>query len=278
MIHAGKLERIQHGEYGLIFGGETRGLEHGVHSEGWSASCWRLGDLFLGFASVSSVFKILELGTARRLEMARERRALLPAIFILAALTACPMCFAKRKKPPPPPPDVSDHVRELAQKLYGMALDDAEPITGEIEKAVLSDLNAWAANRAPTDVEMRRELERVFSKLHYPLIGDPAVLAAAWNGRTLFCAGYTLGWTDTNKVNVLAMFESAGGKTHRVTVTNFVPHTDLHFEALPAAASGDFRFITYGNRLGKSQVRLTAILYGYDGQALDKLWEVDDAY
>jgi len=210
--------------------------------------------------------------------MARERRALLPAIFILAALTACPMCFAKRKKPPPPPPDVSDHVRELAQKLYGMALDDAEPITGEIEKAVLSDLDAWAANRAPTDIEMRRELERVFSKLHYPLIGDPAVLAASWKGRTLLCAGYTLGWTDTNKVNVLAMFESAGGKTHRVTVTNFVPHTDLRFKALPATASGDFRIITYGSRLGKSQIRLTAVLYGYDGQALHRLWEVDDAY
>ena len=36
--------------------------------------------------------------------------------------------------------------------------------------------------------------------------------------------------------------------------------------------------MTYGNRLGKSQVRLTAILYDYDGQTLKKLWEVEDAY
>jgi hypothetical protein len=208
----------------------------------------------------------------------RVGQAFLLGALIVAALGSRSAAFAKRKKAPPPPADVSDHVRDLAQKLYGMALDDAEPITDEIEKAVLSDLDAWAVNRVPTDVEMRRELERVFSKLHYPLIGDPVVLAAAWRGRTLLCAGYTLGWTDTNKVNVVAMFESAGGKTHRVTVTNFVPYTDLHFETLPVAGSGDFRFITYGNRLGKSQVRLTAILYDYDGQALKKLWEVDDAY
>jgi len=207
----------------------------------------------------------------------RAGRAFLLVAF-LAMLGPRPAAFAKRKKAPPPPPDVSDHVRAVAQKLYGMALDDAEPITREIEKAVLSDLDAWAADRAPTDVEMRRELERVFSKLHYPLIGEPVVLAAAWKSRTLLCAGYTLGWTETNKVNVLAMFDSAGGKTHRVTVTNFVPHTDLHFKALPAAGSGDFRFMTYGNRLGKSQVRLTAILYDYDGQTLKKLWEVEDAY
>lgn len=213
-----------------------------------------------------------------RLKIARARRALLPAVLIFTALVAAPVGFAKRKKAPPPPPDVSDHVLELGRKLYGKAIDDAQPITDEIQKLVLADLDTWSANRAPTDVEMRRELERVFSKLHYPLVGDPVVLAAPWNGRTFVCAGYTLGWSDTNRVNVLAVFESAGGKTHRVTETAFVPHTDLHYETLAPAASGDFRIIVYGNRLGKSQLRLTAILYDYNGAALKKLWEVDDAY
>lgn len=211
-------------------------------------------------------------------EMARTRRPLLPAALILAALISCPVGFAKRKKAAPPPPDVSDHVLQLGQKLYGMALDDAQPITDEIQKLVLGDLDAWSANRAPTDVETRRELERVFSKLHYPLVGDPVVLAAPWKGRTFLCAGYSLGWTDTNKVNALAIFESTGGKTHRVTATSFVPHTDLHYATLSPAASGDFRFIVYGNRLGKSQLRLTAVLFDYDGHALKKLWQVDDAY
>jgi hypothetical protein len=213
-----------------------------------------------------------------KLEMARASRALVPAVLILAALVVAPVCLAKRRKAPPPPPDVSDHVLELGRKLYGMAIDDARPITDEIQKLVLADLDAWSANRAPTAIEMRRELEHVFSKLHYPLVGEPAVFAAPWNGRTVLLAGYTLGWSETNKVNVLAIFESTGGKTHRVTETAFVPHTDLHYETLAPAASGDFRFIVYGNRLGKSQLRLSAVLFDYNGTALQKLWEVDDAY
>src|SRR5438094_9383236 len=135
----------------------------------------------------------------------RAGRAFLLVAF-LAMLGPRPAAFAKRKKAPPPPPDVSDHVRAVAQKLYGMALDDAEPITREIEKAVLSDLDAWADDRAPTDREMRRELERVSSKLHYPLIGESVLLAAAWQRGTLLCAGYSLGLTETNRVHVIAMF------------------------------------------------------------------------
>jgi hypothetical protein len=215
-----------------------------------------------------------------KLAIAIARHALVPAVLIFAALIAVPSGFAKRKKAPPPPPDVSDQVLTLGRKLYGTAIDDAQPITDEIEKLVLADLDTWSANRTPSDIEMRRELERVFSKLHYPLVGEPAVLNAPWNGRTVLLAGYTLGWSDTNKVNVLAIFESADGKTHRVTETAFVPHTDLHYATLASGrqATADFRFIVYGNRLGKSQLRLTAVLYNFDGHSLKKLWEVDDAY
>ena len=91
-------------------------------------------------------------------------------------------------------------------------------------------------------------------------------------------AGYTLGWTDSDRQNVVAIYTSSDGKSQFVTLTNFIPRTDLHYELLPQLAWDDLRFFTYGNRLGKSQLRLSAILYSFDGKNLKPLWEIQDMY
>ena len=39
-----------------------------------------------------------------------------------------------------------------------------------------------------------------------------------------------------------------------------------------------FWFLVFGTRLGKSQLRLTAQLYAFDGHSLHSVWEVRDAY
>lgn len=194
-----------------------------------------------------------------------------------------------KKKPrrlPRPPADLPGHVNYLARQLYGVPLDESEPITSQIQKLVVDHLDEWLANRrpgdapgsVPTDVQVRRELENVFAQLDYPLFGQPAVFAQSWRGSVLIGAGYTLGWTDYDRVNVLALYETREGKTHRVALTHFVPRTDLHYELLPAPAAGNFWFMVYGTRLGKSHPRLTAMLYSFDGQSLKSLWETDDAY
>jgi hypothetical protein len=76
----------------------------------------------------------------------------------------------------------------------------------------------------------------------------------------------------------VAIFTSSAGKSHLVTVTNFIPRVDLHYEMLPQLAWDDLRFFVYGNRLGKSQERLSVVLYSFDGQNLKQLWERQDIY
>lgn len=184
-----------------------------------------------------------------------------------------------KKAPPPPPSDLPGHVNYLARQLYGLHLDESGKITEEIQKLVLDDLEKWAADRTPTDVEMRRQFEADFALLHYPLVGQPMVENHPWKGGVMTLAGYTLGWSDFNRVNTVAVFDSRDGKTRLATVTNFVPRTDLHYEFIdPLAGVDDLRFFIWGYRLGKSQPRLTAILYSFDGQALKSLWETHDVY
>jgi hypothetical protein len=185
---------------------------------------------------------------------------------------------AKKKTPPPPPADLPGHVNYLAQQLPGVMLDDAGPITDEIQKLVLGHLQEWMADRTPSGVEVRRQLEMAFSELHYPVFGQPAAFAQPWKGQVVIGAGYTLGWSDYDRTNVIAIFSSLLGHSRLVAVTNFVPHTDLHYAFPEEPEGGALRFFIYGFRLGKSQPRLTAILYSFDGQNLKSLWEAHDLY
>jgi hypothetical protein len=185
---------------------------------------------------------------------------------------------AKKKTPPPPPADLPGHVNYLALQLPGVMLEDATPITDEIQKLVLADLKQWMADRTPSDVEVRRELEMAFAELHYPLFGQPAAFAQSWKGQVVIGAGYTLGWTDYDRTNVIAIFSNQLGHSRLAAVTTFVPHTDLHYAFLQEPEGNALRFFVYGFRLGKSQPRLTAILYSFDGQNLKSLWEAHDLY
>jgi hypothetical protein len=199
---------------------------------------------------------------------------LFPALSLLVSAVA----EAKKKTPPPPPADLPGHVSYLGQQLPGVMLEDATPITDEIQKLVVGHLQEWMADRTPSDVEVRRQLEMAFSELRYPVFGQPAVFAQPWKEQVVIGAGYTLGWNDYDRTNVIAIFSSLLGHSRLVAVTSFVPRTDLHY-AFPEAPQGDaLRFFVYGFRLGKSQPRLTAILYSFDGQNLKSLWEADDLY
>ena len=184
----------------------------------------------------------------------------------------------KKNTPPPPPADLPGHVNYLAQQLYGVMLEDATPITDEIQKLVLAQLKEWMADRSPSDVEVRRELEMAFSELHYPLFGQAAAFARPWKDQVVIGAGYTLGWSDIDRTNVIAIFSCRSGHSHLVTVTTFLPRVDLHY-AFPREPEVDaLRFFVYGFRLGKSQPRLSAIFYSFDGQNLKNLWEADDVF
>jgi hypothetical protein len=200
-------------------------------------------------------------------------------IFALGlSLLLGPVAQAQKKKPPPPPADLPGHVAYLGQQLPGVMLEDATPITDQIQKLVLSNLQEWMIDRVPSDVEVRRELEMAFSELHYPVFARAAAFAQPWKSGEVIGAGYTLGWTDYDRTNVIAIFSSQLGHSHLVTVTYFVPRTDLHY-AFPAQSWDDaLRFFVYGFQLGKSQPRLTVIFYSFDGKNLKSLWEGRELY
>lgn len=190
---------------------------------------------------------------------------------------------AKKKKPKPVAPPVSDlpnYVAFQAWQLRGKHMDESGEIAGAIEKAVLDHMQEWfAADPARAEsVAARRELERIFFNLKYPTEAKPSCFDQPWKGSTLVGVGYTLSWTNYNRSNVLALFEKSAGKARLVAVTHFVPMVDLRYEFHPPVGSDDFWFFAWGTRSGKSQQRLSAVLYAFNGQELKPLWETRDAY
>ena len=207
------------------------------------------------------------------------RKAVLFQVLSLIVLAiGVTIAYGKHKAPPPPPTTLPERINALAKLLPGVMLEDAGPTTEQIQKLVVDHMTEWIANRTPTDVEARRELENVFSLLHYPEVALPVAFAQPWSGETIIGAGYTFGWTDFDRQNTLAIFVNDGGKSHLATVTNFVPRVDMTFKLLPQIAWQDLRFLTYGTRPGKSQPRLSVVLYSFDGRNLKSLWENRDIY
>ena len=223
-----------------------------------------------------------------------SRRAFLAGLPSFSAgmtlfLSSAAPALGKKKKSQSqlqPSDDLPGQVEALGRQLLGTPLDESEPLTSQIQKLVMDHMEAWMAGQSPGsspdgtpfDVRVRRQMENAFSKMHYPVFGHPEVFSQSWNGGVLIGAGYTLGWSDYDRVNVIALFENRDGKTRLVGIDHFVPYTDLHYAFLPAPDSTSFRFIAYGIRLGKSQPRLSAVLYGYDGRSLKSLWETRDVY
>jgi hypothetical protein len=174
-----------------------------------------------------------------------------------------------------------EQIGGLARQLYGSPVDESAPMTGQIQDLVLTHMKQWLAAQTsgPSDVDIRRELERMFAQVQYPIYAWPAVFARPWKQATVYGVGYTLGWSDYDRSNVIAVFFHDGGQAHLATVTHFVPHTDIHYAFMASSPSEeDFQFLVYGTRLGKSQRRLTAILYSFNGQTLKTLWQLQDAY
>jgi len=91
-------------------------------------------------------------------------------------------------------------------------------------------------------------------------------------------AGYTLGWSDFDRLNIFGVFDNRDGKSRLAAVTSFTPRTDMTFEVIPSQIAEEFWFFAYGNRLGKSQLRLNAALYAFNGQGVKLLWETRDVY
>ena len=222
-----------------------------------------------------------------------RHRALGGAVALVFVLAVClPSAAAaadQKKKPqwhPPPPRDLPDQVDRLARQLLSVPVDESDAITRQIQQLVVGHLQDWLSHQTPAsgprdvpfDVRIRQEMEKAFSGLQYPLFGQPVVFSQSWKGAVLAGTGYTLGWSDFDRVNVIALFETRDGTTRLAGLDHFVQRTDLHYAFLPSTDSTSFRFLVYGTRLGKSQPRLSATLYGYDGHTLKSLWKIRDIY
>jgi hypothetical protein len=204
------------------------------------------------------------------------------ALVLLVVIGTFGAVLAEAKKPKkqkqPPPEDLPGKLDYYSWQLRGLHLDESGPRSLEIQNLMLDHLKSWIADRTPTGVDVRRELENIFIKVRYPINCKPAAFAEPWKGTLLIGAGYSLGWTDIDRVNTVALFENREGKTHLAAVTNFIPRADVRYEFVKVPGIDDFRFFVYGFKLGKSHPRLAAVLYSYDGQMLKSLWQIDDVY
>jgi hypothetical protein len=228
------------------------------------------------------------MGSLRRLRRGKiwdkKLAALLAAVFLLAPVNS----QARKKKPKPLTPEeaFAQRIASIAQPLYGLAMDESHERTGEVQKLVVGHMREWLEQHPPKgepadipyDVDVRRELESNFSRLRFPVYAWPSTFAVPWKDRLMIGAGYTLGWSKYERANVLALFEREQGKVKLAAVTYFIPRVDLHYHFLPPPPSGDFRFLAYGTRLGKSHPRLSVELYSFDGQKLTSLWKTEDVY
>jgi len=167
----------------------------------------------------------------------QRRRAWLAAIWVLFVgaaggyLSASPA--PDKKKPqyhPPPPRTLPEKVERLASQLLSVPLDESDPITSQIQQLVVGHLQDWFATQTPAstprdvpyDVQVRREMEKAFSELQYPLYGQCVVFSQSWKGALLTGASYTLGWSDYDRANVVALFETRDGKTRLAGIDHFV--------------------------------------------------------
>jgi hypothetical protein len=214
-----------------------------------------------------------------------RRRLVLAILAILAAGIA-----ASAKKKGRSPAGVPAQVAQLGQQLWGVPLDESGPLTGQIEKLVLDYMNQWLAAHPPDAhpapgettyvLKVRSEIEGLFAGLHSPVYAYGDTFERPYNGGQLLGAGYTLGWSDFDRANVIALYDLRNGTVQQVALTHFLPDVDVrfHFFNPPAAAAGQFWFLIYGTRLGKSSPRLSAELYSFDGKTLKSLWTIKDVY
>ncbi len=211
--------------------------------------------------------------------MQRVRAKGIVAVLLLGAVVlGVGTAQGRKRKEKKLPAGLPEHISQLATQLYGLDVESAESITQQIQSLAVGHLVNWAANRSPSDVQMRREIEHIFSQLRYPAAANATTFEAAWKGEKLLGAGYSLGWSPVWRTNVALLFASRDGHTRKVAFTTFVPQTDLHFLVLSPGASGAFRFLIYGWRQGKSNPRLTAVLYSFNGQNLQSSWKTRDLF
>ncbi|HEV2423214.1 MAG TPA: hypothetical protein VGZ29_00150 [Terriglobia bacterium] len=218
----------------------------------------------------------------------RTSRLCLVILTAAALLAPAPAAFAKKKKKGPP--DLPNRIAAIAQQLWGVPLDESQPLTSQVEKLVLDHLNQWFTSHPPESqpppgdepyaVEVRREIEGLFADLHYPLYANVNSFGQPFGDGRLLAAGYTLGWSDFDRANVIALYEIHGTAVEQVALTHFIPDVDIRFHVFdpPPSAAGQFWFLAYGTRLGKSSPRLSAELYAFDGKALKSLWKIQDVY
>jgi hypothetical protein len=214
-------------------------------------------------------------------------------VAVAAMMLACgaPVsAAAKKSKKAPPPDDLPTQISKIARQLWGVSLDESEPLTSQVQKLVLDHMTQWVNAHPPGDaagdvggsynLKLRYELESLFAELRPPIYASVATFDQDLAGKPVLGVGYTLGWSDFDRANVLAIFEARSGGYGQVTVSHFVPDTDLNYQFMepPAGDSGQLWFVAYGSRMGKSNPQLSAILYSFDGKTLQPLWRTTDVY
>ena len=167
----------------------------------------------------------------------------------------------------------------LKQKHY----KDAEFMNLHIQDLVLKHLEHYVseqlASSSVSPAELRREMEnRVFGDVKWPVNAVVKTFLRPWKKDALLGAGYSLGWTEQNRYNVVALYLIQNGKIRQIKILNFEPGADLNFKWLATSDPNEMWLLLHGLRKGKSHPRLALQLFVFDGNDLRAVWKKRDIY
>ena len=126
--------------------------------------------------------------TFRHCGAATKPWALKPAVLTLVVLFVAPgVAWARKKKRKPLTPEqaFAQQIAGFAKQLYPLHLDESGPLAGKIQKLVIDHMQEWLSQHPPSDkpttipysVDVRRELESVFSDVRFPVYAWPRTFA-----------------------------------------------------------------------------------------------------
>ncbi len=176
----------------------------------------------------------------------------------------------------------SHYITTWSQTLVKYDLEDSRKMNLHIRELVFRHVEQYinrqeAASVSP--VEVRREVERLFDGVRWPVNVIVKTFLKPWKQERLLGVGYSLGWSEQNRYNALAIYSLEEGKMREVSVLEFVPGPDLQpFGFVPTQNPDEWLLLVHGFRKGKSHPRLSAALFAFDGKQFRSVWEKRHVY
>ena len=203
------------------------------------------------------------------------------AVLMLGLLAAPAGVDAKKKSKSKSAADLarptSHYITTWSKTLVKYDIEDSRKMNLHIRRLVFGHVEQYLNGQeagSVSQVEVRRQVERLFDGVKWPLNVIVKTFLKSWKQERLLGVGYSLGWTEQNRYNAVAIYSLGGGKIREVSVLEFVPGPDLRpFDFVPTENPDEWLLLVHGFRKGKSHPVLSAALFAFEGGQFQPIWE-----